>query len=100
MEVENEPIQQQLSKRRSSVGTAPPPKKQRQRASHGAGSSAGPSQHTEVVLANARAPPSALAPRRIDLESGAMLKIRLVNFKSHGHFTMEFGPRLNFIVGR
>ena len=41
-----------------------------------------------------------LCPRRLDVENGTLLSVRLVNFKSHRHFEMTFGPRLNFIVGR
>ena len=104
-----------LSKRRSSVGvpTAPPPKKQKPRSSLGADGSGGmgppgvplppsqPSQHTAEVHPNMRAPPSTLAPRKLQqCENGTLLSILLRNFKSHANFEMEFGPRLNFIVGR
>ena len=32
--------------------------------------------------------------------NGALLHIKMQNFKSHGNFEMSFGPRLNFVVGR
>lgn len=61
------------------------------------------SQETEVIAPHARAVTAgrlSLEPRRLDVENGTLLNVRLVNFKSHAHFSMDFGPRLNFIVGR
>ena len=100
------------SRRRSSFGTqptAPLPPKKKQRASHGEGSSCSSAplssgvintQETQI-LSNVRAPlSSTLTPRRLLLENGALLHIHLENFKSHANFSMRFGPRLNFIVGR
>ena len=95
--------------------TAPPPKRQRQRASHG-GSAPQASQCTEVVGPHAR--PSVLEAtevggqaRRVSLtssvrnlarerENGALLTIKLLHFKSHKSFELHFGPRLNLIVGK
>ena len=98
------------SRRRSSFGaqpTAPQPPKKKQRSSVGGVGT----QETEVVCSNAREPPSSSAAtstlsstgvrrRLVGLENGALLHIHLENFKSHANFSLDFGPRLNFIVGR
>ena len=106
-------------------GTAPPPARQRKKVSHGGGS-----LETEVQGGNARAgsgSSSAMTPvrcwladvalilalalldparapwtqrRLADADNGSLLSIKLINFKSHQHFAVDFGPRVNFIVGR
>ncbi len=89
----------------SQHATAPPKAKKVRRSSVGAPSAAaaGISQETEAVGLHHRpvaAGRVSLCPRRLDVENGTLLCVRLVNFKSHAHFEMTFGPRLNFIVGR
>ena len=88
--------------------TAPPPKRSKSTVggptSQGASTSQQPflSQHTEQLASNNRAVPSAPTPRNLnrERENGALLHIKMQNFKSHGNFEMSFGPRLNFVVGR
>ena len=91
--------------------TAPPPKRSKKaRASgvgaagfSGAGASQYQSQRTEQlgsVHAPREAPQSQAPIRNLARENGALLCIRLQNFKSHNNFEMNFGPRLNFIVGK
>ena len=85
--------------------TVPPKAKKARRSSAAAplAAASGISQETEVIGMHHRpvaAGRVSLCPRRLDVENGTLLSVRLVNFKSHRHFEMTFGPRLNFIVGR
>lgn len=34
------------------------------------------------------------------IECGVVKSLKLVNFMCHGHFAIDFGPRINFVVGR
>jgi hypothetical protein len=89
----------------SQHATVPPKAKKARRSSAAAplAAASGTSQETEVIGLHHRpvvAGRVSLCPRRLDVENGTLLSVRLVNFKSHRHFEMTFGPRLNFIVGR
>jgi len=89
----------------SQHATVPPQAKKARRSSAAAplAAASGTSQETEVIGLHHRpvvAGRVSLCPRRLDVENGTLLSVRLVNFKSHRHFEMTFGPRLNFIVGR